>query len=136
MNTKQMAKDRFMKKLIITMSLTLLASSANADNVGDFSLGQYQHDLDVLIPLASSLQGECLTGDKTKCAQSESLIRLIRQHAIFNPSGHAIFNPSGEMLSPEEAAKSRQEIITEAAKALSSAVEQINDDARKWGGEK
>ncbi|EOX3910247.1 hypothetical protein ACOJUY_004325 [Vibrio alginolyticus] len=123
MNTKQMAKDRFMKKLIITMSLTLLASSANADNVGDFSLGQYQHDLDVLIPLASSLRGECLMGDKTKCAQSESLIRLIRQHAIFNPSG--------EMLSPEEAAKSKQEIITEAAKALSSIVEQINDDARK-----
>ncbi|EJC6974808.1 TPA: hypothetical protein ACMDS1_003662 [Vibrio parahaemolyticus] len=112
-----------MKKLIITMSLTLLASSANADNVGDFSLGQYQHDLDVLIPLASSLRGECLMGDKTKCAQSESLIRLIRQHAIFNPSG--------EMLSPEEAAKSKQEIITEAAKALSSIVEQINDDARK-----
>ncbi|EGR3042389.1 hypothetical protein ACOIVT_004236 [Vibrio parahaemolyticus] len=117
-----------MKNTMITAALLMATSSANADNVSDFSLGQYQHDLDVLIPLASSLRGECLMGDKTKCAQSESLIRLIRQHAIFNPSG--------EMLSPEEAAKSKQEIITEAAKALSSAVEQINDDARKWGSEK
>ncbi|EOX3945478.1 hypothetical protein ACPHXT_004005 [Vibrio alginolyticus] len=123
-----------MKNTMITAALLMAASSANADNVSDFSLGQYQHDLDVLIPLASSLRGECLMGDKTKCAQSESLIRLIRQHAIFNASGDVIFNPSGEMLSPEEAAKSKQEIITEAAKALSSAVEQINDDARKWGG--
>ncbi|EGR0592941.1 hypothetical protein NMS48_002844 [Vibrio cholerae] len=105
-----------MKKFFISMLLTVSASSANAESVGDFSLEQYQQDLDVLVPLASSLRGECLMGDRSKCVQSDSLMRLIRQHAIFNPSG--------ETLSPEEAAKSKQEIVTKAAEALSTAFEQ------------
>lgn len=106
-----------MKKFFISMLLAASASSTNAENVGDFSFAQYQQDIDVLIPLASSLLSECFMGDKTKCAQSDSLMRLIRQHAIFNPSG--------KTLSPEEAAKSKQEIITKAAGVLSTAVEQM-----------
>ncbi|EGR0524969.1 hypothetical protein ACUNRZ_003223 [Vibrio cholerae] len=104
-----------MKKLCISALLIFSTSSAYSENVGDFSLVQYQQDIDILIPLASSLLGECLMGDETKCAQSDSLMRLIRQHAIFNPSS--------ETLSTEEAAKSKQEIITKAAEALSTTAE-------------
>ncbi len=107
-----------MKKLIITTALALVASSALAESGIDFSIDQYKKDLDVLIPLASSLKGECSMGDATKCAQSDSLMRLIHQHAMLNPSG--------QVLSEEEAKQFKQEFLTKAAEVLEKANDQMN----------
>lgn len=107
-----------MKKLIITTALALVASSALAESTIDFSFEQYKKDLDVLIPLASSLKGACLMGEATKCAQSDSLIRLIHQHAMLNPSR--------QVLSEEETKQFEQEFLTKAAEALEKANDQMN----------
>jgi hypothetical protein len=107
-----------MKKLMITTVLVLVASSVWAESKIDFSIEQYKKDLDVLIPLASSLKGECSMGDETKCAQSDSLMRLIHQHAMLNPSG--------QVLTEEEAKQFKQEFLTKAAEALDKAYEQMN----------
>ncbi|ELA9367504.1 hypothetical protein QUN99_003394 [Vibrio parahaemolyticus] len=107
-----------MKKLIITTALALVASSVWAENKIDFSVEQYQKDLDVLIPLAVALKSECSMGDATKCAQSNSLMRLIKQDAMLNPSG--------EVLSEEEAEQFKQEFLIKAAVALDYGFESLD----------
>ncbi len=75
------------KLLIITLPIAIIASASAAE----YNSEQFKKDLDVLVPLASELQGKCLAEkDESACAESDAIVRSLREIASKNSSGKTL----------------------------------------------
>lgn len=75
------------KILIIALSIASI-STVNAD---EYSSEQFQKDIDLLIPLATELQGKCIAEkDESACKKSDAIVRSLREIAAKNSGGKTL----------------------------------------------
>lgn len=72
------------KLLTIALPIALMTSA----NATEYNSEQFKKDLDVLVPLASKLQGKCIAEkDELACKESDAIVRSLREIATKNSSG-------------------------------------------------
>ena len=75
------------KLLIIALPIALMTSA----NATEYNSEQFKKDLDVLVPLASKLQGKCRAEkDESACKESDAIVRSLREIATKTSSGKTL----------------------------------------------